>query len=153
MGYAEDAVDEMFELAVRSRGKSIDSVNRGAKGELPALHMLAVSSTPLTPGRMSDTLGVSPGRVSAILDRLEKKGMVVRETDPSNRRNVLVSITDKGREVDHQSFTEIHNRFVRVFERMGEEHTRQFLDRCREFAGYMRDEGLPEPPEGPPCAI
>ncbi|PJM74138.1 hypothetical protein CS006_03095 [Bifidobacterium primatium] len=153
MGYAEDAVKEMFTLAMRSRGKNIDSVNRGAKGETPALHMLAMSSVPLTPGRMSDMLGVSPGRVSAILDRLEKKGMVVRETDPSNRRNVLVSITDKGREADRRAFTEIHDRFVHVFERMGEEHTRQFLDRCTEFAEYMRDEGFPSPPEGPPCTI
>lgn len=153
MGFAEDAVAEMFALSMRTRGKAIDKVSRGAKGEIPALHMLAVSSVPLTPGRISDALGVSPGRVSAILDRLEKKGMIVRETDPSNRRNVLVSVTDAGREADREAFTQMHDRFVRVFERMGEEHTRQFLDRCKEFAGYMLDEGFPSPPEGPPCAL
>lgn len=153
MGYAEDAVAEMFALAMRSRGKAIDKVSRGAKGEMPALHMLAMASTPLTPGRMSDVLGVSPGRVSAILDRLEKKGMVVRETDPSNRRNVLVSITDAGREADQKAFEEMHDRFVLVFEHMGEEHTRQFIDRCKEFVDAMQHEGFLAPPAGPPCAF
>ena len=141
MGFAEDAVSEMFSLTMNDRGKSFDRMNRGSRGERPALHILAASSVPLTPGRISDELGVSPGRVSAILDRLEKKGLVVRETDPSNRRNVLVSITERGRETDEEMFREIHDRFVRVFERMGEEHTRQFLDRCKEFvtACMMKD--------------
>ncbi|MBW3088592.1 MarR family transcriptional regulator [Bifidobacterium sp. 82T24] len=153
MGFAEDAVDEMFAMAMHSRGEAFDRVNRGVKGEHPALHMLAMSSVPLTPGRMSEALGVSPGRVSAILDRLEKKGLVVRETDPSNRRNVLVSITVEGRERERMLFHEIREKFVHVFNRMGEEHTRQFIDRCKEFGTYMRDEGFPAPPAGPPCKM
>lgn len=153
MGFAEDAVSEMFSLTMNDRGKSFDKMNRGSRGERPALHILAASNVPLTPGRISDDLGVSPGRVSAILDRLEKKGLIVRETDPANRRNVLVSVTKLGRETDEAMFREIRDRFVRVFERMGEEHTRQFLDRCKEFVDCMHDEGFPDPPAGPPCKI
>lgn len=151
MTFAEEATDEMFAMVMSSHGKTFEKVNRGSRGEHPALHMLAKSGTPLTPGRISDALGVSPGRVSAILDRLEKKGLVVRETDPSNRRNVLVTITDAGREQERRLFEEIRDRFIHVFEHMGEEHTRQFIERCKEFGMYMRDEGFPAPPAGPPC--
>jgi DNA-binding MarR family transcriptional regulator len=41
----------------------------------------------------------SPSGMTRIADRLEKDGLITRETPPDNRRVVLVSLTDRGRRV------------------------------------------------------
>jgi len=42
------------------------------------------------------TLDIDPGRLVALLDSLEDRGLVVRRRDPRDRRRHLVSITEEG---------------------------------------------------------
>ena len=51
----------------------------------------------LTPGALVRSSMVTSGAVTARLDRLVAKGLVTRETDPENRRSVLVTLTPQGR--------------------------------------------------------
>ena len=39
-------------------------------------------------------LGISSASTTALLDRLEKAGMVVRGSNPEDRRSILISVTD-----------------------------------------------------------
>jgi DNA-binding MarR family transcriptional regulator len=49
--------------------------------------------------RLADDLGLTPGTVSVRVDRLVEDGLVSRVPDPDMRRNVLVALTPKGREL------------------------------------------------------
>jgi DNA-binding MarR family transcriptional regulator len=49
--------------------------------------------------RLADDLGLTPGTVSVRIDRLVDDGLVTRAPDPDARRNVLVALTPKGREL------------------------------------------------------
>src|SRR5580698_7272982 len=51
----------------------------------------------LSPGEIAGHTGLSSGAVTAMLDRLERSGLVQRLPDPSDRRRVLVQLTDKAR--------------------------------------------------------
>lgn len=42
--------------------------------------------------------GVSPASASVLITSLEKKGLVVRETDPIDSRRTLIGLTKSGRE-------------------------------------------------------
>jgi len=44
----------------------------------------------MTAGRLAELTGLTTGAVTGIIDRLEKKDLVKRESDPSDRRKVLV---------------------------------------------------------------
>jgi len=44
----------------------------------------------MTAGRLAELTGLTTGAVTGIIDRLEKKELVKRESDPSDRRKVLV---------------------------------------------------------------
>ncbi len=44
----------------------------------------------MTAGRLAELTGLTTGAVTGIIDRLEKQGMVKRESDPDDRRKVLV---------------------------------------------------------------
>lgn len=44
----------------------------------------------MTAGRLAERTGLTTGAVTGIIDRLEKKGLVKRKSDPADRRKVLV---------------------------------------------------------------
>jgi DNA-binding MarR family transcriptional regulator len=49
--------------------------------------------------RLAGEMGLTPGTVSARVDRLAADGLVVRALDPADRRGSLVTLTDRGREL------------------------------------------------------
>jgi DNA-binding MarR family transcriptional regulator len=49
--------------------------------------------------RLADEMGLTPGTVSARVDRLVADGLVVRAPDPADKRGLLVTPTDRGRDL------------------------------------------------------
>src|SRR3712207_122750 len=65
--------------------------------ELAALEHLQAAG-PLTQKRLGERLSISPGAVTAMIDRLELRGYVERIPNPEDRRSALVRITKAGLE-------------------------------------------------------
>ena len=51
----------------------------------------------LSPGRLLKETLVTSGTMTNLVDRLEERGFVKRLPDPSDRRGVLVQLTDEGK--------------------------------------------------------
>lgn len=49
-----------------------------------------VETGPITAGALAEITGLTTGAVTGILDRLERAGYVRRETDPADRRRVII---------------------------------------------------------------
>jgi DNA-binding MarR family transcriptional regulator len=49
----------------------------------------------ITAGELAHAVGLSPGAVTTVLDRLERGGFVERRRDPNDRRRVVVELTDQ----------------------------------------------------------
>jgi DNA-binding MarR family transcriptional regulator len=49
--------------------------------------------------RLADEVGVTPGTISVRIDHLVAEGLAERRADPDSKRNALVSLTDRGREL------------------------------------------------------
>lgn len=86
----QNATHQMDEAAGRAmgiknanEGRCIDIVDR--RGRVSA-------------GEIAAEAGLTTGAITAILDRLERKGCLRRVPDPHDRRRVLVEITEKQRE-------------------------------------------------------
>jgi DNA-binding MarR family transcriptional regulator len=65
--------------------------------ELAALEHLQAAG-PMTQKRLGERLSMSPGAVTAMIDRLERRGYVERIPNPEDRRSALVRITKAGLE-------------------------------------------------------
>lgn len=65
--------------------------------ELAALEHLQAAG-PMTQKRLGERLSMSPGAVTAMIDRLESRGYVERIRNPEDRRSALVLITKAGLE-------------------------------------------------------
>ena len=90
----------------------------------------------MTMTRIGSLLQVHPTSVTSAVDRLEKQGFVRRDRHESDRRQVLASITDEGREVSRRA-TEGLN--ADVFERPGLD--REDLGRLFGLLSALRADG------------
>ncbi len=59
---------------------------------------------PLRPREISARLLKSGGNITLVVDNLEKRGLVRRQRDSVDRRVVVVSLTEKGRNGSAVSF-------------------------------------------------
>jgi len=82
------AVDEMDEAATSHVG-----VNRSDGRGLDVLE----ERGPLTASELAAACHLSPGAITALVDRLERAGFVRRVRDDGDRRRVLVELTDAAR--------------------------------------------------------
>ncbi len=55
---------------------------------------LLVRRGPMTPTRIGQSLGLTPGSVTTMVDRLERAGYVLRTRHPDSGRQVLVTATE-----------------------------------------------------------
>lgn len=53
----------------------------------------------MSSAKLSRKLHVTPGNITGIVDRLEKKGLVVRERKIEDRRVVLINLTAEGKQL------------------------------------------------------
>ena len=136
--YTQKAITIFNEIMSKKRDV-MECVNRANKGELSLLHYLSLSSKPSLPSELSAELNSSAARISAMLSSLEKKGLIKRDIDTSNRRNILVTITDAGRERAKTEITEIEQTLAHVFIKMGEAETVDFLNLFEKFIMVLHD--------------
>ncbi len=61
-----------------------------------ALAVLEGAGRPLSPTTIAERLIVTTASVTSLLDTLERRGLVERRPDPTDRRKLLVVITDAG---------------------------------------------------------
>ena len=58
----------------------------------------------MTVKRVGEEIGLDSGTLSPLLKRLEAAGYVGRKRDPGDERQVIVSLTDKGRDLKSEAF-------------------------------------------------
>ena len=136
--YVAKAVAAFNEIMSGNQKDMLEDMNRAHKGELFVLHFLSIRDTTVLPSELSEALHSSTARISALLGSLEKKGQIERDIDRSNRRNILVTITDAGRARVSDEMRRIEENMARVFTEMGEADTMEFLRLARLFFGLMQ---------------
>ena len=69
-------------------------------------------------GELAKVINLSQATVTTIIDRLEKKGLLVRERSEQDKRKVLIRLTDLGRAALSQAPTPLQEHFVRRFKEL-----------------------------------
>jgi DNA-binding MarR family transcriptional regulator len=57
----------------------------------------------VSPGELADILCVHPSTLTGVLRRLIERRLIASRQDPGDRRRALLSLTEKGRELDRHS--------------------------------------------------
>lgn len=136
--YVDMAITAFQEIMSNRQKDMLENINKPNKGELFVLQFLALRNTNVLPSELSAALQASTARISALLGALEKKGQIARDIDKSNRRNILVTITEAGRNRVEAEMEEIKSTLTLVFTDMGEVDTGEFLRLSRRFSELMQ---------------
>ncbi|WEV53801.1 MarR family transcriptional regulator [Bifidobacterium sp. ESL0704] len=136
MGFEQEALRDLNWSAANSKSVLWNELDRSNRGEPFVLRQLLRHGT-ATPTQLAVALHASSGRISALLKALESKGLVSREIDAKDRRNVLVSLTDAGREQAAGDQGKIDSAVCWIFSQMGERRAREFVNLAEEFIVYL----------------
>ena len=102
-------------------------IGKNAIGECFVLRCLARSKAPLLPSDLSEQSHASTARIAVVLNTLEKKGLISRAIDPTDRRRILVSLTNVGQEYVAVVRTQLREDMKHLLEELGEQDAREYL--------------------------
>ena len=126
--YVNDSVAALERILTSDNFSVFERITRVSRGEIFVLKILLLRDGTSTPTEISEAMRSTKGRVSAILNSLEKKGFIDREIDKDNRRNIIVTLTDSGREYVTNELQECYKIVSHVFEELGEKDSRKFVE-------------------------
>lgn len=101
-----------------------DSMSKGEVGIL--VYLTFIKETALA-GELSEQLNLSSGRIAIALKGLEKKGFVKRTSGISDRRQVIVSATEAGKNHAIAEKEEGLNKTIKLLESLGEHDALEFM--------------------------
>lgn len=94
----------------------------------------------MSAGELAKAGHLSPGAVTAALDRLERAGYVRRVRDANDRRRVLVEITDRMQELTAQLYGPLAASGDALLRNLTEEHLTVMRDTMREAARLQMEQ-------------
>jgi DNA-binding MarR family transcriptional regulator len=101
------------------------------------------AGTDATPGRLGDHLGLNSPAVTAVVDRLQRLGLVRRERDERDRRRVLLAVTEQATDLGWSFFGRLIGDMVTAAEGFDEGElatVRRFLQTVRSVLAAWRQQ-------------
>lgn len=115
--------------------------------KLRVLQLLAARADgSATPKALATQMGVAQATVTALIDKLEKSGMVTRQRSAVDRRQTNVVITDSGRAATKKAPDALQQRFVRAFETMQDWEQAQLVASLERVAAMLQAEEIDASP-------
>lgn len=98
-----------------------------SRGELCLLMHLKRQSDLVLPSELSEAMSVSTARVARLLKTLEDRALIQRSIDPTDRRRIIVKLTEEGERYLEAVYARTHKRASAVIEALGAEDTEAFI--------------------------
>ncbi len=140
MDYARLAEEFIHEMHAFRRFKPQKSINESMHGEAFVLHHIATSGEPVIPSEISEAMGISGARIAATLNSLESKCYIIRQIDTSDRRRILVTLTEKGREQERAYRSKLTETVEKMLRLLGEDDAREYIRITRKMASLAQSD-------------
>ena len=98
-----------------------------SRGELRLLMHLKRQSDLVLPSELSEVMSVSTARIARLLNTLEDRGLIQRSMDLSDRRKIVVKLTEAGERYLKEVYKRTHRRASAVIDALGAEETETFI--------------------------
>jgi DNA-binding MarR family transcriptional regulator len=140
MDYSTLADMLLKKTMVLLRSHSHKKIGEFAEGEMFILKHLSFKKEKALPSDLSAAMNTSSSRIAAILNSLERKGLISREIDETDRRRILVGLTPAGQQLLQEKQKMLHDNMECLLRRLGEHDAAEvlrLLDRFIEIYGEM----------------
>ena len=121
---SREYMEIMYKMRKRKAQKQVsDSMH----GEHFVLFYISRHEGNVIPSDISNEMGISSARIAAALNGLEGKGYIVRSIDVTDRRKILIQLTDAGREQVQKHHQEIMGITTHMLEYLGEKDAKDLI--------------------------
>lgn len=127
MDYKELATEFLDMQARAPQIKIQKNMSEMARGEHSTLNYLYSCGNHAHPKDISNAMMVTTARVASILKSLEKQGMITREPDPQDSRQIIVRLTEKGFADIQEHRRQVIESTAKIFEYLGEEDAKSYV--------------------------
>ena len=131
--------------AIDLRSKKLERESGLTGPQLLIMQAIGAAQT-ISPGTLAKSVSLSQATVTTILDRLEKRYLVLRMRSSDDKRKVAVSLTQEGEELLQQAPNLMQEDFIKAFEELKEWEQTQILSSLQRVAAMMNAEGLDAAP-------
>jgi DNA-binding MarR family transcriptional regulator len=103
---------------------------------LPQLRVLVMVASRAAPnlGAVANGLGVHPSNATRAVDRLVSAGLLDRADDPTDRRNLVLTLSAKGQALVEQVMDQRRDAIAAILDRMPPARRRSLVPVMRAFA-------------------
>lgn len=134
----DDFIDTLHEVSA-----SVRIVERTQLGTLSVTEMLLLIALQqekegVQQGHLlkNESLPLAPG-LSALLTRLERRGLVARQRDPQSRRSMLVALTALGEKELERALQEVESKFLPKMKALASEKQQALRNHLRVFRSSL----------------
>ena len=113
--------------------------------QLICLRQLAAQGA-LQTNHLAEAVNLSPATVCGILNRLEQRGLVIRERQQDDRRRVLVSLSEAGQDTVDCAPPALHDSFLFKLRALPAEQQQAIDDTLRQIVAMMAADDLDAAP-------
>lgn len=93
---------------------------------------------PISSGKLANYLSLPPQNVSRNVMELEARGLITREVDPLNRRQVILSLSEKGRQFISVHRKKAHDKLDASLRVLNDDERALLIDASRVSANLLR---------------
>lgn len=97
------------------------------RGEMFVLNYLFTHEGTIHPKELSEKMAVTTARIASLLNHMERKQLLLRYPDPNDNRQVVVVLTDTGRETIQKIRTEVISYVCTMLEELGPEDAQAYI--------------------------
>ena len=141
----ENTIGRLIYFTAQEMSNFAEKVLKPYDLTLEQFHLLKnmVEDKGLTQRELGEIANKKPANMTRILDRLEKKGLMVRRHNPEDRRVAMVYLTGKGHELMAKvrgGFEDFSKRLILKTSEKDQETTRKVLQQISQNLQEMTDE-------------
>ncbi len=96
-------------------------------GEMFIMHYILQKNDDVLPSEIAAAMGVSTARVAMALKSMEKKGVIERRPDQTDRRKVRVSITEYGKSLIRERHKNLVRKMEQILMELGEADAQEYI--------------------------
>ena len=125
----ERIANSISQMQRKVRAKLSNELSQG-KITIPQYHILycLFGKGEATMSEVADYLFVSPPAVTGVVDKLVKMSLVKRSFSSSDRRIIIISLTEKGKAVISKIKSQFESLLLSVFKEFSSEEKKSFIE-------------------------
>ena len=110
------------------------------RGEMFVLNYLFTHEGAIHPKELSHQMAVTTARIASLLNHMEQKQLLLRRADPGDNRQVIVELTEQGRETTREIRAQVIRYLSAMLEELGPEDAQAYIRIQKKIWNNFRQE-------------